>query len=382
MGKASRRLYGTGSCSQIADRKWLLRYRPKWSQKRLSKTISAETKKAALKTLSDWVAELDAQSGPHIEVSIAQIIDLHLSDMRLHARDPYSITRVELRAKKHLIPYFKDTDFAAPLPKRVFEQYAEFRLKEGAKRATINRELAALRRALQLAVDHGILKHPIPKLRKLPEHNTRTGFVDDETYYAILRELPDHQKALWCFAYRLGIRKGELLKIKIDWVLPYWQTDEPYIKIPGFDTDGRRITKSGRPHTIPLYHPELRYFTERLLVSADPACPYLFQYRGKPLRNIRTGFEEACRRAGHPDVIFHDTRRSAIKRMEDAGIPRREAMQISGHVTESVYKRYDIGSEAGAMQAGMRLREYESRKAKLGKQFGNDPLSSRPVKAN
>jgi hypothetical protein len=67
---------------------------------------------------------------------------------------------------------------------------------------------------------------------------------------------------LWCFAYRLGIRKGELLKIRIEWLLPYWNQEEPFIKIPGFDEFGNRITKSGQPHTIPIHHPELRSFVE------------------------------------------------------------------------------------------------------------------------
>ena len=70
------------------------------------------------------------------------------------------------------------------------------------------------------------------------------------------------QQMLWCFAYRLGIRKGELLKIRIEWLLPYWNQEEPFIKIPGFDEFGNRITKSGQPHTIPIHHPELRSFVE------------------------------------------------------------------------------------------------------------------------
>lgn len=107
------------------------------------------------------------------------------------------------------------------------------------------------------------------------------------------------------------------------------------------------------------------------LVARDPHCPYVFQYRGKRLRNIRSGFEKGCMEAGYEEVIFHDTRRTAVRRMEDAGIPRREAMQITGHLTETVYKRYDIGSEAGATEAGRKLREHES-KRKFSPKFSPD----------
>ena len=75
--------------------------------------------------------------------------------------------------------------------------------------------------------------------------------------------------------------------------------------------------------------------------------------------------------AGYEEVIFHDTGRTAVRRMEDAAIPRREAMQITGHLTETVYKRYDIGSEAGATEAGRKLREHEA-KLKFAPKFSPD----------
>ena len=48
-------------------------------------------------------------------------------------------------------------------------------------------------------------------------------------------------------------------------------------------------------------------------------------------------------------------RRSSIVLFERAGIPRSVAMQLSGHLTESVYTRYCIVSESMLTEAGAKL---------------------------
>jgi hypothetical protein len=44
--------------------------------------------------------------------------------------------------------------------------------------------------------------------------------------------------------------------------------------------------------------------------------------------------------------------------VERAGIPRKVAMEISGHRTESVYRRYDIVSKRDLMNAALKLERY------------------------
>src|SRR4051794_41043130 len=112
-----KRTYGTGTCRQLPSGQWLLEYKPKWALKRQSKTVHAADRKAAENALTNWVTRLDEQSGPTISVSIDQLIDLHIADMRMNGRDSSSIATVEQRCKKHLAPFFKTVDFAQLLKK-------------------------------------------------------------------------------------------------------------------------------------------------------------------------------------------------------------------------------------------------------------------------
>jgi integrase len=58
---------------------------------------------------------------------------------------------------------------------------------------------------------------------------------------------------------------------------------------------------------------------------------------------------KACRAAGVPGRLVHDFRRTAVRNLERAGVPRSAAMAMTGHKTEAVY-RCDGIVDSGMLQ--------------------------------
>jgi integrase len=83
--------------------------------------------------------------------------------------------------------------------------YIAHRQEAGAAGATINRELAALKRAFSLAEDAGRVAQR-PRFALLHEDNARAGFFEPEQFAALLNALPGYLKPVAQTAYITGWR--------------------------------------------------------------------------------------------------------------------------------------------------------------------------------
>jgi len=94
--------------------------------------------------------------------------------------------------------------------------------------------------------------------------------------------------------------------------------------------------------------------------KAERIVPALFphlkgRFAGKPRDDFRRAWATACKAAGVPRMLRHDLRRTAVRDMERAAVPRSVAMKLTGHKTENVYRRYAIVSPADLRAAALKL---------------------------
>ena len=116
---------------------------------------------------------------------------------------------------------------------------------------------------------------------------------------------------------------------------------------------GIRILKVHQPRPNQYPKPQFAFVSRRLY------CPYVFHYRnGKKIGDFRKKWNKACQAVGLTGVIVHDMRRSAARNLSLSGVKEQLAMKITGHKTNSMYRRYRIVDEDELRQAQEQQQAY------------------------
>jgi integrase len=256
----------------------------------------------------------------------------------------------------------------------------------GYSNGSINRSLAALRKMFSLAARDGKLRH-LPFFPMLKEAKPRKGTLGRDKYEQLVKELPSYLRLPVIIGFCCGMRLGEIKKLtwkeNIKWL-------DRIIRIEDSKNDAAR--------EIP-FSDELEAALREQYARRQPGCDrvcFSVDRRGhaRPLGNFRKPWRRVCAKIGvgkmepavdpvtgqpvferaryehskpkqktdYVGLIFHDLRRSFITDAEHAGAPRHEVMAMSGHKTESVYKRYAIGNREQRRAALAQIEDYRAKK--------------------
>ncbi|RJR47707.1 MAG: site-specific integrase [Desulfobacteraceae bacterium] len=208
------------------------------------------------------------------------------------------------------------------------------KVKAGASNATINRELAALKRMLNLGARQTPPKvDRVPHIPMLKENNIRKGFFEHQDYITLLKALPAYIRPVVTFGYKTGWRKSEIIGLT-------WDRVDREKRIARLEPGE---SKNGEARTVYL-DDELLKLIKIQWMRRNEKEPYVFLRDGEQIKDFRGAWEAGCKDAGMEDRLFHDLRRTAVRNMVRSGIPERVAMTISGHKTRAVFDRYNIVS--------------------------------------
>jgi integrase len=149
--------------------------------------------------------------------------------------------------------------------------------------------------------------------------------------------------------YYTGMRKGEILNLTWDRV----DLQNRMIRLQAEDTKDRE--KRNIPICNELYS-LLVSMPNRLHDSGQGN--HVFQFKGKPIRDIRTGLRLGCKKAKikygrfeKGGFIFHDLRHTFNTNMRKAGVAESVIMRVTGHSTREMFDRYNTIDESDTRQA-------------------------------
>lgn len=245
----------------------------------------------------------------------------------------------------------------------LIETYVQHRRNQQGRKdrvvpATINRELATLRRLLRLACEWHVINR-VPRIRLLPGERARDfvlSYLQERLY---LEMAPQPLKDIALLLLGTGLRIGEVLNL--EWrdvrLQPADGATYGYIHV----RDGK--SRSARRNVC---------LTARVrAVLADRAAqtntPYVFPSgSGKPY--LVTSLDHVHRRVRRllrlpEDFVLHSLRHTMLTRLGEAGADAFTIMRIAGHSTVTVSQRYVHPSPESVERAFERL---EALNEKLG----------------
>ena len=290
----------------------------------------------------------------------------------------------ESRWKNHLEPFFghlRATQVSSDLIDRYINKRKsdQTRSNTAPENGTINRELALLKSAF----NHGTEQTPpkvrfVPHFNMLEENNVRRGFLQDEQYLRLSRECA--VEGIWLAglfetAYAYGWREDELLALRVGQL----------------DLLGKIIdlgeTKNGDQRMIHMTEHVFQCLV-RCVAGKKSDDFVITRDDGSRIKDFRQAWWNACIRAGlgrfecrdcgsnvskgrkctsceskkkakYTGLKFHDLRRTGIRNMSREGIPEKVGMLISGHKTDSVYRRYNIVDMEVLKTATTKIEEHQ-----------------------
>jgi len=233
----------------------------------------------------------------------------------------------------NLLKFFGENTPVEEINLESVENYKSWRLSQGIKPTSINKELRFLATMINRAVEfEWIPKHKLYRRPILIKgvNDARLRYLTDEEEKRLFSVVKNPLlRDILIFALNTGLRRCEILSLK-------WKN---------VDFENRYLilepeqTKNKKWHVLPLNSAAWKVIENRLKEKAEN-CEYVFHRNGKPIKSIRTAFESALKRAEIKDFRFHDLRHTFASRLVQKNIDLYVIKELLNHSDIQTTQRY------------------------------------------
>jgi integrase len=227
------------------------------------------------------------------------------------------------------IKFFGARPLRSVLPLMI-ERYVAEREREVAP-ATVNRELAFVKRVFAVALENGLVdRNPAKPVKFLREPSGRVRFLSDEEEAALRAVVGERDWAVIAFAINTGLRRGEQFNLRWENV----NLANRVLTIPRSKHGGSRHVQLNDTAMAILRTLPSRFHSRWVFPSATGKSPMSannFRYRM---------FDPAVRRAKIEDFTWHDLRHTFASRLVMRGADLRSVQELLGHKTLAMTLRY------------------------------------------
>lgn len=231
---------------------------------------------------------------------------------------------------KHLVPFFGNKTITKITPKEV-SQYKTLRRKEKAAPATVNRELALMKHAFNMARREWewVKDNPVSMVSMEKEPPPRDRWLTREEEAMLLAWSPGWLHRMIVFSVETGLRRGELVNLKWSDV----QMQVRVIVVFGSKTKERR--------SVPLSQRAFQVLQN--LRKQEETGEFVFVHTENMQVNVqtlRTAFDVALKRSEIKDFHWHDLRHTFASRLAQAGVDPYTIQRLMGHKSFVTTQRY------------------------------------------
>lgn len=256
-----------------------------------------------------------------------EMMDRYLQE-KTGTKAPTSSQRDE-QCLAHLRPVFGTLTLAEVTPKLLARYKAQRR--QQAKPATVNKELALVRHAFNVAMrewewcrDNPMRRVSLEKVR-----NERDRWLSPEEEIRLLTHSVPWLQDILVFALNTGMRKGEILGLE-------WRAVDLHREVLVV-----MKSKNGEKRTVPLNTSLVQLLKRKGAVRTKESFVFTTSCGTRiDDRNLTRALYSAIKKAEITDFRFHDLRHTFATRLAQAGVDLYKVQRLLGHKSASMTQRY------------------------------------------